>query len=78
MNYEIDSNASSLMATIIISSIDDNSNKDTAPYEFLMAICIGKLTLQKNDLISIYQKHKENSDNIICVLLQIVFNKFII
>ena len=77
LNYEIDSNASSLMATIIISSIDDNNNKDTAPYEFLMAICIGKLTLQKSDLISIYKKHKDNSDNIIVVLLQIVYAKFI-
>jgi hypothetical protein len=77
LNYEIDSNASSLMATIIISSIDDNNNKDTAPYEFLMAICIGKLTLQKSDLISIYGKHKDNSDNIIVVLLQIVYSKYI-
>ena len=77
LNYEIDSNASSLMATIIISSIDDNNNKDTAPYEFLMAICIGKLTLLKSDLISIYKKHKDNSDNIIVVLLQIIYSKFI-
>lgn len=77
LNYEIDSNASSLMATIIISSIDDSNNKDTAPYEFLMAICIGKLTLQKKCLISIYKKHKENSDNIIVVLLQIIYSKFI-
>lgn len=77
LNYEIDSNASSLMATIIISSIDDNNNKDTAPYEFLMAICIGKLTLQKSDLISIYEKHKDNLDNIIVVLLQIVYSKYI-
>lgn len=78
LNYEIDSNASSLMATIIISSIDDNNNKDTAPYEFLMAICIGKLTLQKKCLISIYKKHKENSDNIIVVLLQVIYAKLIL
>lgn len=77
LNYEIDSASSSLMATIITSSIDDNNNKDTAPYEFLMAICIGKLTLQKNDLISIYEKHKENSDNIIAVLLQVIYSKYI-
>jgi hypothetical protein len=77
LNYEIDTNASSLMATIIMSSIDENNNKDTAPYEFLMAICIGKLTLQKKDLISIYEKHKDNSDNIIVVLLQIVYSKYI-
>ena len=78
LNYEIDSNASSLMATIIMSSIDDNNNKDTAPYEFLMAICIGKLTLQKSDLISIYEKHKKHSDNIIEILLKIIHSKFLI
>lgn len=77
LNYEIDSNSSSIMATIINSSIEENNNKDTAPYEFLMAICIGKLTLHKNDLISIYKKHKEHSDNIIVVLLQIVYSKYI-
>jgi hypothetical protein len=78
LNYEIDVNSSSLMATIIISSIEDNNNKDTAPYEFLMAICIGKLTLCKNDLISIYDKHKKHPDNIIEILLQIIYSKFII
>ncbi len=65
------------MATIIISSIEDNNNKDTAPYEFLMAICIGKLTLCKNDLISIYDKHKKHPDNIIAVLLKVVYAKYI-
>ena len=66
------------MATIINSSIEENSNKDTAPYEFLMAICIGKLTLHKNDLISIYENHKKHTDNIIEILLQIIYLKFII
>lgn len=78
LNYEIDINSSVLMATIIISSIEDYKNKDTAPYEFLMAICIGKLTLHKNDLITIYDKHKDHSDNIIEVLLQVIYKKFII
>lgn len=78
LNYEIDCNSSSIMATIINSSIEENNNKDTAPYEFLMAICIGKLTLHKNDLISIYDKHKKHTDNIIEILLQIIYSKFII
>lgn len=77
LNYEIDINSSSIMATIINSSIDENINKDTAPYEFLMAICIGKLTLCKNDLVTIYEKYKEHSDNIIAVFLQIIYAKFI-
>ncbi|MBC5837569.1 hypothetical protein [Flavobacterium muglaense] len=78
LNYEIDINSSSLMATIIIGSIDENTNKDTAPYEFLMAICIGKLTLHKNDLISIYEKFKDFPDNIIEILLKIIHSKFLI
>jgi hypothetical protein len=77
LNYEIDINSSAVMATIIISSIEENDNKDTAPYEFLMAICIGKLTLRKTDLKTIYDKHKNHSDNIIAVLLQIIYSKFI-
>ncbi|WP_141248188.1 hypothetical protein, partial [Flavobacterium sp. ACN2] len=70
LNYDIDVNSSASMSTIIDSSIEDNANKDTAPYEFLMAICIGKMTLRKDDLISIYEKHKNNSDNIIVILMQ--------
>ena len=65
------------MATIIISSIEENDNKDTAPYEFLMAICIGKLTLCKIDVKTIYDKHKNHSDNIIVVVLQIIYSKYI-
>ncbi|MVO07997.1 hypothetical protein GOQ30_02305 [Flavobacterium sp. TP390] len=77
LNYEIDRDSSSLMTTIINSSIEENENKDTAPYEFLMAICIGKLTLQKNDLNSIYEKYKEHPDNIIGVLLQVIYSKYL-
>lgn len=77
LNYEIDAKSSSLITTIIMGSIDDNSNKDTAPYEFLMAICIGKLTLHNNDLIVLYNTHKDHSDNIIAVLLKIIYSKYI-
>ncbi|OOG79240.1 hypothetical protein, partial [Flavobacterium sp. A45] len=77
LNYEIDSHSSSIMSNIIINSIEDSKDKDSAPYEFLMAICIGKLTLNKNDLIKIYEKHKKNTDNIIAVLLKTIYSKYI-
>ncbi|MCP1994623.1 hypothetical protein [Flavobacterium sp. HSC-61S13] len=77
LNYEIDINSSSVMSSIIGNSIEDRLNKDSAPYEFLMAICIGKLTLYKSDLIKIYEKHYDCSDNIVVVLLQIINSKYI-
>jgi hypothetical protein len=77
LNFEVDKNSSSKMATIIISSIEDNANQDSAPYEFLMAICIGKLSLLKKDLSHIIEKHEENSDNIIKVLIRVIKSKFI-
>jgi hypothetical protein len=76
LNYEIDVNSSIIMSNIILSSIEDFKNKDTAPYEFLMAISIGKLTLHKNDLIKIYEKHKNHTDNIIAVLLKVAYFKY--
>ena len=78
LNYQIDSVASSKVTNIIISEIQDSENKDTAPYEFLMAICIGKLTLCNNDLNTIYGKFKDHDDNIIKVLLKISYQKYII
>lgn len=77
LNYEIDVNSSIIMTNIILSSIEDFKNKDTAPYEFLMAISIGKLTLHKNDLIKIYEKHKNHTDNILAVLLKVAYIKYI-
>lgn len=77
LNYEIDVQSSAKMANIIINSIEDYKNKDTAPYEFLLAISIRKLTLQKNDLIKIYEKYKEHDDNIIKVFLKIIYKKLI-
>lgn len=78
LNYEIDIQSSAKMSTIIMNSIEDYKNKDTAPYEFLMAICIGKLSLQKSDLIKIYEKYTDHQDNIIKVLLKIIFKRFIV
>lgn len=77
LNYEVDAKSSSKMANVILSSIADIANKDTAPYEFLMAICIGKLSLVKGDLINIYDKHNNNKDNIIAVLIKVIQSKYI-
>lgn len=77
LNYEIDIKSSAAISSIIISSIEDSDDKDTAPYEFLMAICIGKLTLYKLDLSKIYDRFKNHEDNIIQVLLKVAYSKFI-
>ena len=77
LNYQMDENSSSKMTTIIKSSIQDVKNKDSAPYEFLMAICIGKLSLMRNDLISIRDFCDNNKDNIIAVLIKVIHTKFI-
>tara|TARA_R110002126_G_scaffold274972_1_gene420273 strand:+ start:14270 stop:16444 length:2175 start_codon:yes stop_codon:yes gene_type:complete len=77
LNYQVDEKSSSKIITIINNSIEDIDNKDSAPYEFLMAICIGKLSLIKIDLISLCENHSNSEDNIIAVLIKIIHCKFI-
>jgi hypothetical protein len=77
LNYQVDENSSSKMTTIINNSIQDIKNKDSAPYEFLMAICIGKLSLMQNDLINICDSYSDDKDNIIAVLIKVIQTKFI-
>lgn len=77
LNYQIDSAASRQMSSIILGAIEETDNVDSAPYEFLMAICINKLTLCKVDLDNIYKKHTNHSDNIIKTLIKVIYRKFL-
>lgn len=77
LNYQIDSSASRQMSSIILGAIEETDNVDSAPYEFLMAICINKLTLCKVDLENIYKKHVNHSDNIIKTLVKVIYRKFL-
>jgi|GEM_PF-5084724 len=77
LNYQIDRHASTAMITIIAGSIKDISNPDAAPYEFLMAICLGKLSLYKEDLQKLFNDFKNHKDNIIKTFFKIIESKFL-
>lgn len=76
LNYQIDSNASRQINSIICGSIDETQNTDSAPYEFLMALCIGKLTLCKIDLDNICKKYLNHPDNIIKTFVKVISTKY--
>lgn len=78
LNYVEDEKNSRLMSEIINHSINDSDNLDSAPYEFLMAICIGKLRLINKDLSNLVLRHQENMDPIIKVFINVIKNKYLI
>lgn len=72
LNYQISPKSSQLMSSIICASIDESDNKDSAPYEFLMSLCIQKMSLCKSDIIDICTKYASHKDSIIQTLLKVI------
>lgn len=76
LNYLLDDSLSNRMCYLIINSIEEYLNKDSAPYEFLMAMCIQKLALKPEHINHLYEKFKNHEDNIIAVMINVIYSNY--
>jgi hypothetical protein len=72
LNYLLDDSLSNRMCYLIKNSIEEANNLDSVPYEFLMALCIKKMSLKPEHFTYLYEEFNNHSDNIIAVLINII------
>jgi hypothetical protein len=72
LNYLLDDSLSNRMCYLIKNSIEEANNPDSVPYEFLMALCIQKMSLKPEHLNYLYEEFNNHTDNIIAVMINII------